>query len=325
MNEITPKIKVNIITGFLGVGKTTTILNLVAQKHTHEKWAILINEFGLVSIDHAAFEESNGLNIKEIAGGCVCCSASLPMQVTMNRIIKEVQPDRIIIEPTGLGHPANIIDLLRNENYADHLELLSVITVVNPAHFGSERHLEHGTWQDQISLADVLIANKTDAATNAQLIDFEHFTAKLFPKKSLIEKTTFGQSNLSILDLKFYPDFAQNKTHSHAHSHEKTAEISGKNRFESEGFGQYTCGWIFKENVVFDLVKIKTLFANLKTIERIKGVFRTPVDWFLVQKADAQVQSQYVAYRKDSRVEFITAYPTNWDAVERQLNEAIIG
>lgn len=96
--------KTNLITGFLGSGKTTSILHLLANKDPAEKWAVLVNEFGEVGIDGALLADS-GAMIKEIPGGCMCCVNGLPMQVGLNTLLRQGKPDRLLIEPTGLGHP----------------------------------------------------------------------------------------------------------------------------------------------------------------------------------------------------------------------------
>lgn len=96
--------KTNLITGFLGSGKTTSILHLLAHKDPAEKWAVLVNEFGEVGIDGALLADSGAL-LKEIPGGCMCCVNGLPMQVGLNTLLRQGKPDRLLIEPTGLGHP----------------------------------------------------------------------------------------------------------------------------------------------------------------------------------------------------------------------------
>lgn len=103
--------KTNLITGFLGSGKTTSILHLLAHKDPAEKWAVLVNEFGEVGIDGALLADSGAL-LKEIPGGCMCCVNGLPMQVGLNTLLRQGKPDRLLIEPTGLGHPKQILDLL---------------------------------------------------------------------------------------------------------------------------------------------------------------------------------------------------------------------
>lgn len=79
--------RTNLITGFLGSGKTTSILHLLAQKPADEKWAVLVNEFGEVGIDGALLADSGAL-LKEIPGGCMCCVNGLPMQVGLNTLLR---------------------------------------------------------------------------------------------------------------------------------------------------------------------------------------------------------------------------------------------
>ena len=97
------RVATNIITGFLGAGKTTTILHLLKNKPKNENWAVLVNEFGEIGIDGALMVE-HGAMIKEIPGGCMCCTAGVPMSVGINALLR-TNPDRLLIEPTGLGHP----------------------------------------------------------------------------------------------------------------------------------------------------------------------------------------------------------------------------
>ncbi len=89
----------NIITGFLGVGKTTAIRHLLANKPEQARWAVLVNEFGEVGVDGAILSEQGAL-VKEVPGGCMCCVAGLPMTVGLNTLLAQ-KPDRILIEPTG--------------------------------------------------------------------------------------------------------------------------------------------------------------------------------------------------------------------------------
>ena len=108
----------NIITGALGVGKTTFIKQLLQSKPANERWAVLINEFGEVGIDGAMLRSaSQSVFIKEVPGGCMCCSSGLPMQVALNQLLAQAHPHRLFIEPTGLGHPKEVIQILKSEHY----------------------------------------------------------------------------------------------------------------------------------------------------------------------------------------------------------------
>ena len=82
--------KVNLITGFLGSGKTTTLRHLLANKPENEKWAVLVNEFGEIGIDGALLADT-GAVLKEIPGGCMCCVNGLPMQVGLNMLLQQAK------------------------------------------------------------------------------------------------------------------------------------------------------------------------------------------------------------------------------------------
>ena len=86
-------IPTNIITGFLGVGKTTTIMQLLKHKPNNQRWAVLVNEFGEVGIDGRLLsgdDKDKGLFIREVPGGCMCCANGLPVQVALNRLLSTI-------------------------------------------------------------------------------------------------------------------------------------------------------------------------------------------------------------------------------------------
>jgi len=126
-------IPTNVITGFLGVGKTTAILHLLKNKPADERWAVLVNEFGEVGVDGSLFSggnsEASGVFIREVPGGCMCCAAGLPMQIALNMLLSRSKPQRLLIEPTGLGHPHEVMSVLSAEHYKDVLNLNTTLTL----------------------------------------------------------------------------------------------------------------------------------------------------------------------------------------------------
>ena len=101
------QIPTHLIAGPLGAGKTTLIRHLLAQKPAGERWAVLINEFGQIGLDAALLEQGDdGIAMAEVAGGCLCCVNGAPFQVGLGRLLRKARPDRLLIEPSGLGHPA---------------------------------------------------------------------------------------------------------------------------------------------------------------------------------------------------------------------------
>lgn len=325
------KIPVNIITGFLGVGKTTTIQHILASKPQNERWAIIINEFGAVSIDHTAFEEKDGLLIKEVSGGCICCTANLPMQVTLTTILRSQKPDRILIEPTGMGHPENILDLLQNKYLKAILEIHATICLVDPRRWGDANVRSHETFQDQINLADVLVANKSDLAGEELVSKFTAWAKALYPPKLLVESVSNGKIDVNWLNIEPFQGrkalFPQAHAHEHHHhSEEETTipEIGKPIKKVSKGLGMYSCGWIFSPEEIFSLPKLRQFFSTLQGVDRAKGVFRTGKDWVLINAVDNEFTVQYIAYRRDSRIELIANYDLDWLVFEVKLRECVV-
>lgn len=298
------KTPVNLITGFLGVGKTTALLHLLAQRPPGAPWAVLVNEFGQVGVDGVTLEQA-GVAVREVPGGCICCSAQLPLKVTLTRLLREVKPARLLIEPTGLGHPAGVIDALRSEGLANAVELHNVICLVDPRQLNDARYRDLDTYQDQLALADVLVANKVDLASLEELQAFEDFGAKCYPPKRLLAQVSQGALDPAWLEL---PTAGMQ---SKVPAHDNHAFISR--------------GWVFAPERVFEFARLKDLFAVWAadpSIVRAKGVFRIGRDWRLVNLAAGQVDFQPIVYRRDSRVELIVqAQPEpNWVLLEDALN-----
>lgn len=324
------KIPVNLITGFLGVGKTTAIKHLLASKPTNERWAVIINEFGAVSIDHTTIEEKDGLSIREVAGGCICCTANVPMQYTLTTILRQQKPDRILIEPTGMGHPENILDLLRGRFMKDILDVRATICLVDPRRWEKTDYRQNETFQDQINLADVLIANKTDLAGEELTEQFTDWAESLYPPKLLIESVSNGALDFNWLNLEPFGDRKaqfSHETHHHNHIHDEqlpTPTAGNPVRKESNGLGLHGCGWIFSPDEIFSLPKLRQFFSSLKEVIRAKGVFRTGKDWVMINAVDGEFTIQYIAYRRDSRVELIASERLEWGLFEQKLNACLL-
>ncbi|MCL1048592.1 CobW family GTP-binding protein [Shewanella abyssi] len=156
-------IPTNIITGFLGVGKTSFIKSLLSQKPVDEVWAVLVNEFGEIGIDAGLLgSETQQIQIKEVAGGCMCCAAGLPMQVAINQLIAKAKPDRLLIEPTGLGHPQEVLKVLTQTHYQQVLAMKTCITLVDARKLNDSRYTEHEIFNQQLQVADLVLASKAD-------------------------------------------------------------------------------------------------------------------------------------------------------------------
>lgn len=149
------KIICHIVSGFLGAGKSRFIEQLLSYKPENEKWAVLINESGRhqYAITRAA---ANNVYIKEVHGGCLCCTAGIPFRVALNKLIKEAAPQRIFIEPAGAGHLANIINLLQGQFYLPVLSLTPTICLLSEAQLAESQYTQNEGYVSLIEQADRL-------------------------------------------------------------------------------------------------------------------------------------------------------------------------
>ena len=148
--------------------------HLLANHPADETWAVLVNEFGEVGVDGHLLAEQ-GVVVQEVAGGCLCCVAAPAFTTGLNRLIRQHRPDRILIEPSGLGHPAQVLETLSGPLYAGVLDVRATVCLMDARHLSSPRHREHPNFQDQIHLADVLVANKADLYAADDIAAFEDF------------------------------------------------------------------------------------------------------------------------------------------------------
>ena len=170
-NVRSKKTKVHLISGFLGTGKTTALKKSDGAKDPNEKWVIIVNEFGEIGIDGAVLSD-NGIPVAEIAGGCLCCNRRRANGDNRTKMLRDAQPDRLMIEASGLAHAASVIDELKAKPLDSMLEIGAVFTVVDPRQFINPDYAQQALYKDQIGICDVLVASKTDLCTPEQLAEF---------------------------------------------------------------------------------------------------------------------------------------------------------
>lgn len=302
------KIKVHLFSGFLGTGKTTAIQSLIKQKNPHEKWAIIVNEFGEIGIDGAVLSEQD-IPVAEIAGGCLCCVGGAQMSDTLAKIIKNNEIHRIIIEASGLAHAASVIDELRAEPFKQQLEIASVFTLIDPRQFIQDNYIKQPLYQDQIGVCDVLVASKIDLCTEEELAQFRQKAAALFPPKAKIAEVHNAQLDIAWLDL----------------------PVIEKPRYRlktlpDNSMGFQTQGYTFPAGRNFDGEKLTQFFDDLPQLctqlVRAKGVFQILDTWVWLNWVDGVWGANQVSWRRDSRFELI-AQSFDADEIEKRLQDAL--
>lgn len=302
----------NIITGFLGAGKTSAILNLLKQKPENERWAVLVNEFGEIGIDGSLFQgqssQKEGVFIREVPGGCMCCASGLPMQIALNQLLSRAKPDRLLIEPTGLGHPVEVLQVLSEEHYQKVISLQKTLTLVDARKLKDERYTQHETFTQQISIADIIIGNKSDlydAEDETQLTQYIEATST---KDIPIVITMHG--NIEIERLNGPTSSVVTAAH---HSHKSTPlPLAGDATMPQTGFlkatnkgeGYESVGWRFSSEKTFNHADLFNFLSGLD-VERMKAVFITDQGIFGYNfTSDALTEIELDEYI-ESRIEII--------------------
>ena len=164
-------IKVDIISGFLGAGKTTLIKKLYKNVFKNEKVVLIENEFGEIGID-GAFLKDSGIEIKEINSGCICCSLVGDFSSSMKEVISKFNPERIIIEPSGVGKLSDIINAV-NKVEAD-LSLNIIATVVDGPKAKIYMKNFGEFFINQVEAANTIVVSKVDKMSEDKLVDLVH-------------------------------------------------------------------------------------------------------------------------------------------------------
>ncbi|WP_313054377.1 CobW family GTP-binding protein [Pseudomonas lopnurensis] len=163
MTTMLEHIPTHLIGGPLGAGKTSLIRQLLAQKPAAERWAVLVNEFGQIGLDAALLSRgAEGVSLAEVAGGCLCCVNGVPFQVGLTRLLRQARPDRLLIEPSGLGHPAELLRQLGQAPWQQVLALQPSVLVLDAQALSQGAALPESQ-QQALAGAGLLLMNKSEA------------------------------------------------------------------------------------------------------------------------------------------------------------------
>ena len=161
--------KIDIFSGFLGAGKTTLIKKLIAEAYAGEKLVLIENEFGEIGID-GGFLRDAGIEITEMNSGCICCSLVGDFATALCRVLDEFHPDRIIIEPSGVGKLSDVIKAVKGINRPDaELGSYTVVVDVNKCKMYMKNFGEF--YNDQIKHASSIVLSHTGKTTERKLAD----------------------------------------------------------------------------------------------------------------------------------------------------------
>ncbi len=237
------KIPITIITGYLGAGKTT-LLRRILETAT-EKIAVIMNEFGEVSVDGRIIRGKN-VDMIELSSGCVCCSISGEFEHAVKEIIRKTKPDRIVVETTGVADPESVIYSVKD---GMHDVILDGVVTVADSHELAEYPSLGQTALSQIRMADVILMNKADLVTEAGKKEAEKRLKEINPD-ALTVKTVRCNADTKLL-FNYYTDKAAKR----------------REHPEAERMSHF----VFRSSEKFSREKFLSAISSIKGACRIKG------------------------------------------------------
>lgn len=311
-------IPTHVIAGPLGAGKTSLIKHLLAQRPANERWAVLINEFGQIGIDAALLtQDADGIALGEVAGGCLCCVNGAPFQIGLGRLLRKARPDRLFIEPSGLGHPAQLLKQLNEAPWVGVLAVQPCVMVLDAQALAAGKPLPV-TQQEALSSAGLLLLNKSE---NLEEGDRQRVVAQL-PLRPLF------WTQQAILPLKALPGL-------------EVQAVAGVDNFiapkgvallpavwtdpalpiclSQEQDDGWSIGWRWHPSQTFDSAHVGRWLESLAW-RRAKLVIHSGEGWVSANALDnSTLDWQPSEWRRDSRIELIISEPQDIESLQRGL------
>ena len=218
--------KIDIISGFLGAGKTTFIQKLLQESLKGENVVLIENEFGEIGID-SGFLKNSGIEIREMNQGCICCSLVGDFETSLKEVIETYKPDRILIEPSGVGKLSDILSAVKTVSANLPVHLDGAVTVVDSTKAKLYNKNFGEFFDDQIRYATSIVLSRTDIATEEKVEEAIQIVRALNPKANLITtaiKELSGEKLLEIIGQEENLEEAllqevKEKAHHHEHHH----------------------------------------------------------------------------------------------------------
>jgi G3E family GTPase len=328
---IADRIPTHIITGFLGAGKTTLLRELLKHKPVGETWAVLVNEFGQIGLDGALLDQQDdGIAIREVAGGCLCCTSQLPMQIGLARLLTQAKPQRLFIEPTGLGHPVQLVEQLTEDHWQQALDVRALITVVDGTRLDEGRITTHESFRAQLQMADVVAVSHHDQMTAIHQQQLVELLQDLQVDQRAVYPINYGDLALSVLDQPRRSRHQVKRSLLHRPRHvsvptaTESTDIKIPFHYVEQSLGQEIGGWRLPAEWQFDRDRLLLWLLSLQDWLRIKGVIHTTEGWIAINLIPNQIGFNSHQGGADNRLEIINMPDADWAAREAALMNCLV-
>ena len=235
MKERKEMTRIDIFSGFLGAGKTTLIKKLIKEGYENEQLVLIENEFGEIGIDGGFLKEA-GIQINEMNSGCICCSLVGDFREALTKVLEQYHPDRILIEPSGVGKLSDVINAVKSVA-SDDVVLNSFITVADATKVKSYMKNFGEFYNNQVEFASTIILSRTQNVSDEKLAKALELIREKNSKASIVTtpwdeltgkqilSATDGKALLTVDDVKeehhhHHEDGEECHCHDHEHDHE---------------------------------------------------------------------------------------------------------
>ena len=219
--------KIDIISGFLGAGKTTLIKKLLKEAYADEQVVLIENEFGEIGIDGGFLKEA-GIQIREMNSGCICCSLVGDFGTSLKEVVDKYHPDRILIEPSGVGKLSDVIKAVQGVEEDVDIQLNSYTTVVDAKKCKMYMRNFGEFFDNQVQYAGAIIMSRTDIVDEKKAMESMELLRSINEKAAIITTPIEKLDGKKILEVMEHPvslaDELLKEEHEHHHHHDHDDE-----------------------------------------------------------------------------------------------------
>ena len=283
--------KVDIISGFLGAGKTTLIKKLLLEALKGEQVVLIENEFGEIGVDGGFLKEA-GIEIREMNSGCICCSLVGDFGTALKDVIDKYHPDRIIIEPSGVGKLSDVIKAVKDLHIENEINLNSASTVVDALKAKTYMKNFGEFFNNQIEHAGTVVLSRTQKQSEDKLNEVIKMMRELNPKAHIITtawdeldgaQILAAMENITNLELELLAEHAEaeHDKHEHEHHHHDGEECSCGHHHDDDGHGHHHhhadevfTSWGVETPDKFDRARLEEILAKLANEDTYGQILR---------------------------------------------------
>ncbi|MEO0561722.1 MAG: GTP-binding protein [Chloroflexota bacterium] len=312
----------HIVAGPLGVGKTSAILHYLRNHAAEQRVGVLVNDFGPVGLDSTTLAaEAPSTKVLNVPGGCICCTMLAELPERVRRLSADPDIDRIIIEPSGMASPAQVVDLLRSAEGQLNIALRPSVVMLSAADFDEETFERMGYYQLFCEAADILVFNRCDKASDAKIERAQRWADQLDPPKLRVLTTSHGELPSEVFDHAIetatrqhhhpghahkHHEHTHTHTHDHSHDHDHHHDHAHDPTIHPGGFVLDADRSFDEQALMVNLIRVCHEGIADNEVLRLKGVFHTHDGWQAIEIANREVSLRPSAHRRDSRMEWLT-------------------